>query len=290
MSDFLSFSDYVRQKFGCKVYKLPLDAGFTCPNRKDDRTEGGCIYCRNDAFKPYFISSNDSLEKQLAAGRRMFSRRDIDTFFAYFQAYTSTYAEIGQLRRLYSRALLSPGVIGLCVGTRPDCLSEEVIDLLAGFARSGSEVWIEIGQQTAHDETLKRINRGHDFAAYRRTVDRIQKHSALNLCMHLIFGLPGEDRSMMLETVEKITNLGVDGVKFHQLQVLTETPLAAQYQSGDYQPIAYETYRGILQAALEILPEDVVVQRLMAEAPDSLLLAPRWSKTKHELRRELTGK
>lgn len=281
--NYRSFGDYVRDKFGEKVYKLPLDAGFTCPNIDGRKGRGGCVYCRNTAFKPNYLSGTETVEQQLEAGLEVFAGRNVDKFFAYFQAHTNTYASSDELAQLYERVLARPEVVGLCLGTRPDCLSREVVELLAGYAESGYEIWVEIGQQTASEETLDRINRGHGFREYKAAVERLSGRRNLLISPHVIFGLPGETRSDMLRTVDRLVQVGLDGVKFHHLQVIRGTPLAETYRRGNYSPLTYEEYRSLIVDALDRLPPDTVVHRLMADAPDELLVAPRWEETKHEL-------
>ncbi len=284
-----SFADYVQDKFNRKVYKIPVDAGFTCPNIDGETARGGCIYCRNDAFQPPYVHEEQKLEKQVEEGKKNFRRKNAEKFLVYFQAHTNTYASVEELKDLYGRVLGLADVIGLCIGTRPDCLGEDVVELLGKLSESGKEIWVEIGQQTANERTLERINRGHGFEEYIRAVDRLADYSRLKICTHLIFGLPGETLADMETTVRKINRHRLQGVKFHHLQVVRGTPLARRYRAGEYSPLTYEHYVEIVGRALEILPADTVVHRLIGDAPRELLLAPRWQVSKHKFLQDLEG-
>ncbi len=287
VENYLSFGVYVREKFGEKVYKLPVDAGFSCPNLTGEKGRGGCVYCRNEAFKPFYLEESDSLEEQVHRGKEIFRNKGANKFLIYLQPHTNTYAPLAKLETIYEELLSYSEVVGLCLGTRPDCLGAEIVELLAGYAESGYEIWVEIGQQTIHESTLRRINRGHRFQEYKKSVTRIREHPQLKLCTHVIFGLPGETEAMMHQSIEKLINLGLDGIKFHHLQVIRGTPLARSYREGEYTPLAYETYRDLVSWSLKKLPSDVVVHRLIGEAPRELLLAPRWNKNKHEFLQEI---
>lgn len=284
---YLSFSDYVQAKFGEKVYKLPIDAGFTCPNISGEKGRGGCVYCRNKAFKPFYLEADDSLEQQVKKGKEIFERKGAEKFLIYFQPHTNTNAPLEELRDLYEKLLGLDSVLGACIGTRPDCLGPEVVDLLGELSSSGYEIWVEIGQQTVHDRTLDRINRGHGFAAYRRAHRRLRQYPDLNICPHVIFGLPGETKTMMEESVDRLVELGLDGIKFHHLQVIRGTPLARTYCQGDYEPLTYDTYRSLVISSLKQLPAETVIHRLLGEAPRELLLAPHWETNKHEFKQEI---
>ncbi len=276
MEDYLSFNRYLRDRFGCKVYKVPVDCGFSCPNIDGSVGRGGCIYCRNSAFRPFYISKNDSLEEQIEKGFEIFRRKNAEKFIIYFQSRTNTYAPLEKLEKLYDRALDFEDVVGLSVGTRPDCLGEDVVDLLGSYSKQGYETWIEIGQQSVHPETLQRVNRGHGFEEYQEALKKIRRYPDLKVCAHVVFGLPGEDEKMMKETIKKLIDAGLEGIKFHQMQVIRGTPLAAAYRRGEYEPISEELYRALVNWSLKRLPDSVVVQRLQASAPRELLIAPRW--------------
>ncbi len=282
-----SFADYVREKFGRKVYKIPVDAGFTCPNIDGEVGRGGCIYCRNDAFQPPYVDKNISIEEQVEAGKKIFRRKNAEKFLVYFQAHTNTYGPVEELKEFYERALVLDDVLGLCIGTRPDCLPEEVIDLLGAYSAAGREIWVEIGQQTANERTLARINRGHGFSDYQEALGRLKEYPGLNVCAHLIFGLPGEDLVDMEKSVREINRYKLEGIKFHHLQVVRGTPLARRYRAGEYSPLSYEEYVEIVKRALDILPDKTVIHRLIGDAPRRLLLAPRWEVSKQKFVKDL---
>lgn len=272
---YLSLNRYFREKFGARVQKLCIDAGFTCPNRDGSVGVGGCIYCNNEGFSPATKHSHQSVSEQVIKGIRGVGRKyGTKQFFAYFQAYTNTYAPVERLKSLYDEATGFPEVIGLCIGTRADCLSEEVLDLLDSYAQT-RELWLELGLQSKHDGTLKRINRGHDFETFVDTVSRVKKRN-LKICAHIIFGLPGEDESMMMETVDEVKALGIDGVKFHALHVLKDTELERMHHRGEVELLEQEQYVHLVVKALRRLPLTTVIHRLAADAPRDLLVAPEW--------------
>ena len=220
--------DLVR-RYGRRVHKLAIHAGFTCPNRDGTKGRGGCSFCNNVSFSPNADSPSDSashatpersVAEQIEAGRHVVRKRTgAERYFAYFQAYTNTYDDIARLSALYRQALDEPDVIGLSVGTRPDCVPDAVLDLLAGYRAEGHEIWLELGLQSAFDSTLARVNRGHCFADYRRTV-RAARLRGIPVCTHLIIGLPGEGRDAALETLARVIALGTDGLKLHPLHVV----------------------------------------------------------------------
>ncbi len=278
-----TFSDYVKEQFGEPVYKLPLDAGFSCPNLDGTAGTGGCSYCLNASFTPRYTRRYKRIDQQLEAGKKRLQARGIGLFFSYLQAHTNSYGPFEQLEKLYSRVINQPGAVGLCLGTRPDCLTPEVVELLGNYEGKGKEIWIEIGLQSSHDQTLNRINRCHDFSAYLTAIKLLNSEPLLKISPHLIFGLPGETPSMMLETVKRVVDLGLDGIKFHQLQVIKGTPLAGEFYRGEYSPLSYLEYRDILVEALRLLPEKTVVHRVMGESSKKLLLAPLWNQGKQTL-------
>ncbi len=268
------FGTYLRGRFGRRVWKVAVDAGMTCPNRDGTLGTGGCTYCRREAHLPGG-STPPPVEEQIADGiERLRSLRKAERFIVYFQAGTNTYAPAKELRKLYDLVRLFDGVVGLAVGTRPDCLGDGVLDLLEGYT-ADYEVWLELGLQSAHDTTLRAINRGHDVAAFLDAYRRAQRRP-LKLCVHVILGLPGEGRDRILETVRLLAALRPEGVKLHPLQVLRGTPLEKNYLSGGFEALGFEEYVGLACDALELLPPETTIQRLTAEAPPELLLAPDW--------------
>ena len=285
-----AFSDYLRRRYGRRIQKIPLDAGFGCPHRAgpDHRGEGGCSYCRNDAFSPASGTVPPLLGEQLAAGIRQGRKRArAGGFFAYFQAYTNTFAPPETLRQRYDTIRSFPEIVGLAVGTRPDCLEEEGLDLLESFCRD-YEVWVEIGLQSANDATLERIRRGHTVEDFLDAVERAARRG-LNICAHVILGLPGEGHAEMMASARLLAGLPIQGVKVHHCHVIRETPLAEEWRRGSYRPLAYEEYLSCVCDFLERIPWPVTIQRLVGDAPEGLLLAPRWGRDKAAILRDIQG-
>lgn len=271
-------SSFFRTRFGEPIYKIPIDAGFTCPNRDGTVGYGGCIYCYNPSFAPFSVSETKvaSVTAQIEQGRK---KKKQARYLAYFQSYTNTYAPPDELKTLYDEALSDPEVIGLSVATRPDCISTEIITMLEGYARS-CHLWVEYGLQSAHDETLKKINRGHSSASFAAAV-KLTRNRGIYTCAHIILGLPGETDAMMLETINFINNLRLDGVKFHHLQIIKNTALADQYKDGQVSVYKRaEDYIPILCDCLEQLSPHIVIHRLASQATlDELLIAPHWAES-----------
>jgi radical SAM protein (TIGR01212 family) len=281
-SDNMALSEYVTtfgqamlRRYGERVHKVALDAGFTCPNRDGTKGIGGCTFCNNASFSP-----NDrrppSVREQIAAGRRVIAKRTgARRLIAYFQAYTNTYADAASLARQYDEALAEPDVIGLAIGTRPDCVPGAVLDLLADYQQAGYEVWLELGLQSAFDDTLVRVNRGHGFAEYRQAIREAHRRG-LKVCTHLIIGLPGETPQHNRTTLERVLDLGVEGLKLHPLHVVKGTQLANEWRRSDYQPLRLDEYVAITADLIEAAPPDIVYHRLTGTASPSILLAPAW--------------
>ncbi len=270
-----SFGRAMRDKYGEPVHKIALDAGFTCPNRDGTRGIGGCTFCNNASFSPN-ARRRTSLDEQLEAGRRATAGvSGARKFIAYFQAYTNTYERVEVLKALYDRALDTPGVIGLSVGTRPDCVADEVLDLLAAYRRAGHEVWLELGLQSAFDETLRRVNRGHGYAEYVATL-RAARELNIPVCCHLIIGLPGEDEAHYHATLNAVLEEGVDGLKLHPLHVVKHTRLALDWKRGEYAALSLFEYVRIAADLIERIPWEVLLHRITATAPRDVLLAPDW--------------
>ncbi|MBN2123207.1 MAG: TIGR01212 family radical SAM protein [Deltaproteobacteria bacterium] len=277
MKRYRDFSGYLRETFGERVQKIPLDAGLSCPNRDGRISREGCIFC--DALGSgtgALIRQGLSIEEQIARGREFAQRRyGARKFIAYFQSFSNTYGPLSRLRQLYDRALEPAGMVGLSVATRPDCVDMEVVSLLNAY-RERHMVWLEIGLQSSHDETLVRINRGHDVACFERSV-RMSDRVGIGVCAHVILGLPGEDRPMMLETASYLSRLPIRGVKIHLLYVVRGTTLAELYGSGAFRCLEREEYVDLVVDFLERLPPDVVVQRLTGDPVRSELIAPLWA-------------
>jgi radical SAM protein (TIGR01212 family) len=276
---YYDFKAYLRSAFGARVAKLPIDAGFTCPNRDGRAGTGGCVYCDGRGSALRQAGPLPSVTAQLAAMRERYLRRGAERFIAYFQTFTNTDAPPERLRALWDEAVgFSPEIVGLAVGTRPDCVPDEVLDLLAGYA-SGTRVHLELGLQSAHPATIARIGRGHtrgDFDdAARRAAAR-----GIEVVAHVILGLPGEDAAMMRETARALAALPIAGVKIHALLVLEGTALARDWRRGAVPLPELATYAGWVADFLELLPPGVFVERLTADGHRDVLLAPAWSRNK----------
>nr|VFJ98082.1 MAG: hypothetical protein BECKLFY1418A_GA0070994_10789 [Candidatus Kentron sp. LFY]VFJ98401.1 MAG: hypothetical protein BECKLFY1418B_GA0070995_11194 [Candidatus Kentron sp. LFY] len=270
-----TFGQFMLKRHGQRVHKVAINAGLTCPNRDGSKGQGGCTFCNNASFNP---SSRQvpSVAEQLESGRRVIRKRTgAHRYLAYFQAYTNTYADVEHLRSLYDEALAAPDVIGISVGTRPDCVPAAVLDLLAEYRDRGFEIWLELGLQSCFDETLQRVNRGHDFSEYRRAIHAAHERG-LPVCTHLIAGLPGETGRHVLTTLERVLDDNVEGLKLHPLHVVKGTLLANQWRSGEYRPLTFAAYITIAANLVERTPPHVVYHRLTGTASTYLLLAPDW--------------
>jgi len=275
-------------RYGKRIHKIALDVGMTCPNRDGSKGSGGCTFCNNESFSPNGRTP-PTLQEQLASGRRAIARGTrAAKFIAYFQAYTNTYADIERLRALYQEALAQPDVVGLAIGTRPDCVPPEVLDLLAEFRASGLEVVLELGLQSAFDETLRRVNRGHGLAEYAATAQAARR-LGIPLCAHLIVGLPGEDESHYHRTLDTVLAIGVDGLKLHPLHVVKHTMLAHQWRNGEYTPLLREDYIRIAADLIERTPQHIVYHRVTGTAPKEILLAPDWAAQKWSVLNGIEG-
>lgn len=279
---YTAFSDELRRVFHCRVQRISVDAGFTCPNRDGSVGSGGCIFCGGKGSGSFGIRPELSVTRQLLHGKEFLARRyGAAKFLAYFQAYSNTYAPAQQLRALYDEALAVPDVAGLIVGTRPDCLPPDVLDLLAGYARR-TYFWLELGLQSPLDRTLALLNRGHDFDSFADAVAR-SRERGIRVCAHVILGLPGESREEMLATAEILNGLGVEGVKIHQLHVMKGTVLEGMHRRGEVHCLERDAYVGLVCDFLERLDPPIVIHRLVGDAPADHLVAPLWSLSKGEV-------
>jgi hypothetical protein len=271
-----SYGHYLRRRFGCRVSKVNVDAGFTCPNRDGSKGTGGCIYCNNVSFSPRDTLAEISLEDQLASGMTYHrTRLKSEKFIVYFQKYTNTYASLEHLADLYQRALAVPDVLGISVGTRPDCLTDEVLELLANIAKR-HYVCLELGLQSADNAILKQINRGHSLEDFLNTVERASGRG-FDLCAHLIHGFPGEQPQEFLKSADLVNSLsGITSVKLHQLHAVEGTELAAMYRRGEFDPITLEQYVTTAADFLERLAPRISVQRLYGSSPIEIRVAPQW--------------
>jgi hypothetical protein len=269
------YGSYLRRRFGCRVSKVNVDGGFTCPNRDGTRGTGGCIYCDNSSFSPKGTAAVIPIEEQMAAGMAYHRiRLKSEKFLVYFQKFTNTYAPVARLSDLYRRALDHPDVVGISVGTRPDSITDQAIDLLAELARD-SYVCVELGLQSMDNAILAGINRGHTLADYLNTVERLAGRG-IDICTHLIYGFPDETRAGFLKTAQLLSGLPVSSLKLHQLHAVEGTRLAQLYRSGGFTPIPLEEYLAGICDFLEELPPEVSIQRLYGSAPLAILVAPNW--------------
>ncbi len=277
-----TFGQAMLKKHGERVHKVALDAGFTCPNRDGSKGIGGCTFCNNKSFAPG-AREPASLAAQFERARgRIGKRTGARRFLAYFQAYTNTYAHVDALRALYDQALAEPGVIGLAIGTRPDCVPPPVLDLLVEYQQRGHEVWLELGLQSSFDATLARVNRGHGFAEYEAAA-RAARLRGIPVCCHLIVGLPGEDESHSHASLERVLDVGVDGLKLHPLHVVKHTRLAIEWKRGEYEPLSEPDYTRIAADLIERTPWAVVYHRVTGTAAPDILLAPAWCAKKWDV-------
>ncbi len=275
------FNGYLRRQFGCRVQKITIDAGFSCPNRDGTLSDVGCIYCDLKGSGTGASGRGQSIKDQIQHGKtRLATRYRAERFVAYFQAFTNTYAPCDVLRKRYDEALADSDVVGLAIGTRPDCIDEKKLDLIEQYAASRM-VWIEYGLQSIHNQTLSRINRGHSFEDFVHAVRMTQGRNIL-ICAHVILGLPGESKEDILDTANAIANLGIQGIKIHSLYVLKDTALARLYKAGGCKTLGQHTYVEWVVAFLERLCPDMVIQRLTGDPNPSALLAPVWALEKQQ--------
>lgn len=276
-----ALSVYLKAAFGCKVFKVTIDAGRSCPNRDGTRGTGGCAYCDSAALRPKAAGGGSSIAGQLKAGIEYVRRRHkAERFIAYFQINTSTHAPAGELRKMLGEAV-TPEVAAIAVSTRPDCLGEDILDVLSEV---GAErpLWVELGLQSARDATLKMVGRGHTAAEFADAATRAARRG-IKAAAHVIIGLPGEEKADNLYTMGFLAKLPVWGIKFHQLQVLKGTPLADAWSRGELRTLSLEEYAEAVVECLELLPPEMVVHRLSGDAPEAFLLAPRWGAGKFEI-------
>jgi uncharacterized protein len=279
-------SDYVNtlgqsllKKYGERVHKVAIDAGLSCPNRDGSKGIGGCTFCNNASFSPNGRMPKPLLQ-QIQSGREVIIKRTgAKKYIAYFQAYTNTYGDVEVLSAMYEKALAEQDVIGLSIGTRPDCVPDKVIDLLVDYQNRGFEVWLELGLQSSFDETLNKVNRGHGFKEYKDALIRARSRG-VRVCTHLIIGLPGEGRQHYEQTLGRVLELGVDGLKYHPLHVVKGTMLANDYRRGNYSPLSMEEYVDIVAGLIALAPRDMIYHRLTGTASVEQLLAPKWCSKK----------
>ena len=283
---YYDLKSFWRNRFGCKVYKLQIDAGFTCPNRDGTVLSGGCIYCDGRGSRLRQAGPLPSVGEQICRGKEYYrTHRNAGKLIAYFQTFTNTYGPIEKLRALYDEALREDDVIGLSVGTRPDCVPDDIIDLFQEYAKH-SHVWLELGLQSIHNRTLQYINRGHSAETY---LDSVRRASGKNIhiCTHIIVGLPEETPEDMLETARVIATLPIQGIKIHLLLALRGTKIGDLYEQGKIFLLEKNEYVRIVCDILEILPPEMVIQRLTADGYRDIYLAPQWAVNKMEVLNEI---
>ncbi len=300
LKDVLTIGRYFKNKFGEKVYKVPISiGGFTCPNIDGTVAKGGCSFCENDSFSPNLqdkrpkfklnpkVNENPFLDNQLkqlelqfnATKQRLQNKFGANKFIVYFQSFTNTYAPFSTLKALYEKALSFDNVIGLSIGTRTDCVTDEILDYLVDLSKE-KEIWVEYGIQSFYDETLDKINRGDSVENMKYWITR-SKEKGLNVCGHLIYGLPDETQDMMLETFKQTIDLNVDSIKFHPLYVVKNTLLTNEYRKGRFEPISEDLYIDTVVKSIVDLPDNISIQRITAGIDDDTLLSPQWCRNKH---------
>ena len=275
--NYLSFNDYCKNRFGCKVYKLSLDGGFTCPNRDGKAGVGGCTFCAGGSGGRFSVSG-DNIAQQLQKAKKFVEQKGATKYIAYFQAYSSTYAPCDKLRELYLKAIEPEEIVALSIATRPDCLSDDILDLISEINQI-KPVFVELGLQTANIKTASLINRCYDNSVYEKAVKELKKRN-INVVTHLIFGLPYETQQDMLESVRYIIDCETDGVKFHMLNILKGTELEKDYKQGEFSLMSREEYVDLIAKAVALLPETTVVHRLTGDGDKRLLIAPEWIEDK----------
>ena len=270
-------STYLKDKYGKKIYKVSINAGFTCPNRDGKLGERGCIFCSAGGSGDFAEDSGLSISEQIEAGKKRIEKKIPGEYglIAYFQAFTNTYAPVETLRKVYMEAAAHPEVEIISVATRPDCLSEEVLNLLSEINKI-KPVWVELGLQTIHEKTAEYIRRGYPLATFDESVGNLRKRG-IETIVHIILGLPGESREDMLETVRYVGESGVQGIKLQLLHVLKNTDLAEDYLAGKFQCLTLDEYAELVKDCLEILPEDIIIHRMTGDGDKKILIAPEWS-------------
>lgn len=299
MRQLLTIGRYFQARFGERVRKIPISLqGFTCPNIDGSLSLGGCIYCKNESFSPsivkienlkpqttmnFKLAQNPILDAQLSQLKEQFywhsdfnkDKFAVKKYMIYFQSYTNTYAPIDTLKALWKKALGLPNVVGLSIGTRIDCVSDEILEILEEYVKQGKEIWLEYGIQSVYDETLKLINRAHSTKGAKELFCKTRK-KGIRVCAHLIYGLPKESSDMMLYSLDCVLKWGIDGIKIHPLYIVEDTKLAKMYANGRYEPIDLESYVDLAIESIKRIPQDVVIHRISSGAHHENLIAPKW--------------
>ncbi len=279
---YYQFSEYLKNKFGKKVYKITLDAGFSCPNRDGKISSGGCIFCDDGGSFSRAHSKLLSVQEQVQEGIHNLSTRfKAQKFMSYFQAYSNTYKPVDELKNIYDASLCHPDIVGISIGTRPDCVDEAKLNLIASYTNN-YETWVEYGLQSMHDKTLRFINRGHDFETFVKAYN-LTKQRGINVGVHVILGLPGETKEDMLTTIKTLAEMGVDGVKFHCLCIFPNTKLYDMYEAGEIKLLEEDEYVDIACDCIELLPSDTTIHRLGGNGLQAIKVAPKWLNKKFEI-------
>jgi radical SAM protein (TIGR01212 family) len=273
---YLTFGHYLKLQYGCRVRKISIHSQLSCPNRDGTKGETGCIYCNNRAFAPHF--TNISIHDQIASQMGRLKTANVKKFIAYFQTYTNTYAPLVQLKAMYDSVLAFPEIVALAIGTRPDCVNSEILDLIESYANQ-YDIWIEYGLQSIHNASLHRIKRAHTVEDFYHAVE-LTAHRNIKICVHVILGLPGESHHHIIQTARKLASLPIHGIKFHPLQIIRQTPIAQLYRDGKIELLDMETYIKWVVDFIEILSPDIVIQRVTADACEDWLIAPIWCQDK----------
>ncbi|SHH19551.1 hypothetical protein SAMN02745221_01902 [Thermosyntropha lipolytica DSM 11003] len=277
-----SLNYYLRKKFGQKVFKLSLDAGFTCPNRDGTISKEGCYFCSSRGSGDFAGERGKSITEQMEQIKKVMHQKwKAGLYIAYFQAFTNTYAPVDRLRELYQTALASPGVVGLAIATRPDCLPEEVLDLLQELNRK-TYLWVELGLQTIHERTARMVNLGYNYETFLQALEKLNQRG-IDTVAHIILGLPGEDYEDMLLTGKTLGKLPLQGLKIHLLHLMEGTPLVRLYEAGKLNFLSQEEYVNLVVDILEYISPEIVIHRLTGDSPRHLLIGPRWSLRKWEV-------
>lgn len=275
------FGTWMRERFPYKVQKISIDAGFSCPNRDGKLSKGGCTFCNNESFNPSYCSPKESITEQIERGKKFFSKKYPDMkYLAYFQAYTNTYAPLAELQRMYEEALSVKDVVGIVIGTRPDCIENALLDYLQQLNKRAFII-VEYGIESVNDETLRKIRRGHTFACSRDAIERTHARGILT-CGHIILGLPGEDTAESLRQAPLISSLPLDFLKIHQLQIVKGTALAMQYAQQPFHLYTVEEYIDLIIKYISLLRKDLIFERFVSQCPPEILIAPKWGLKNYE--------
>lgn len=279
---YTSYNQYLRETFSARVYKVAVDAGFTCPNIDGTVAYGGCSFCDNKTFSPNSRVPPRPVRKQIEDGMTFYRERfAAEKFIIYFQAFSNTHAPVDRLKSLYDLALDFPDVVGIAIGTRPDCVPEAVLDLLSEYDRK-THLWVEYGLQSIHDHIMNPLNRGHSYDDFKSALRR-SKARGLSVCTHVILGLPGETREMMMETADEVARMGMKAIKIHHLYIAKNSIMGKQHRENPIPTLALDDYIGLACDFLERMPPELIIERLMGELSTAHAIAPLWGKTKGEI-------